>query len=523
MTLCKLRIFFLGFFIIISSLYSLAQNKKADSLKRLLSAATADTTRVFYMYKISDAYSLTEVPLAMKYADDALALAKKLKYKKGEARSHTRRGNIFVATALYDTALAEHLISLQLCEEMKDYAGIAAARNNIALMYLSRSLDDDYEKAIENYKLAKRSYEKLKDSANLTTVLVNIGDGFEKMKKLDSAFIYSNMAKRIAEKRQDYENLGVIYFNLGSVSYKSGKIEEALKDLRAGIYYMTTIKDHQSLSTAWSTLAACFKKLNKIDSFEFYANKAIYMGDSTFNHTAVFDAANQLSEHYDEVKDYPCYYEYKEIATKKDSIISDKKRIVRIEQLKKLEELRQAEKRAAALARKHGVQKVIIAGFIFTLFIALIILKKRKADPKAIKALSVVCLALVFEFVTFIIHSFIDKITHEPIFMVMILATVATLLGKLHHKFAHWLEKKLIHNKGINHFQKDRQPVPSGSIHHEKPLEKNEEKQEKIPGDIHQKTTTDLDALPDKKKLNVKMEEKHPPQLKPDQRNKSEK
>jgi len=485
---CKPRSFLLIFFIVISFLHSPAQNKEADSLKRLLSITTADTTRVYLMYKISDAYKNTNLTVAWEYADNALKLAQKIKYKRGEARSHTRLGNIFTATGQFDTSLAEHLISLKLCDSMHDDMGIAAAYNNIALMYTSRNLTDDYKYAIENYKKAKLVYEKLNDSAKLTTVLLNIGDGFEKMEVLDSAAIYSNMAKKIAQKREDFESLGVIYTNLGSVSYKSGKIEEALRDLRVGIYYMTAIKDHHSISMAWSTLASCFKKLNRIDSFEFYAKKAIEMGDSTSNHAAVLDAAVQLSKYYASDSNYAAYYKYKEMAETKDNIINDNKRTARVEQLKKQEELRLAEKKAkedaAAEARKHAVQKVLLVGFIITLFVALIILKQLKAKPEAIRNLSFICLLVVFEFITFIIHPYIDKLTdHKPIYMVLILAVVAGLLHQLRDKLEHWLEKKLIHRKRRQHSQKDGQPH-------------------------HQKTATDAHVRSDKKKLPVKKDEK---------------
>lgn len=522
MTRCRSKIFFIGFFISISSLYSHAQNRQADSLKVVLSGTSADTLRVYYMYKISDAYSLTELSEAWKYADSALKLAQKIQYQKGEARSHTRLGNIFNATGQFDTALAEHLISLELCEKMKDVMGVAAAYNNIALMYTSRSLSDDYKNAIENFKEAKKYYEKLKDSANLTTVLFNIGDGFEKMGRMDSAFIYANMAKKIALKQGDHESLGVIFFNLGSISYKSGRFEEAVREIRGGIQYMTAVEDNHSLSMAWSTYALCFKELGKIDSFEFYAKKAIEMGNSTSNHAAVLEASNELAKHYAAVQNYPAYYQYKELATTKDSIINSNKRTARIEQLKKQEEIRQvkkiAQETAEAKARIHTVQKVVIVGFIVTLFIALIISTKKKANQKAIKALSFICLLLVFEFITFIIHPYIDKLTdHEPIYMVLILAIVAGLLGQLHHKLAHWLEEKLIHKRKHHPLHKKGQPVPAEPIAHRKPFEKTKEKQEKNPDEVIQKT---ISALPDNNKLNIKIEEKHPADSKPDHQEK---
>lgn len=466
MTICKPKIIFFIFFSFISSLHGYAQNAEADSLKGLLSNATADTMKVYYLYKISDAYSLTQLPEAKKYADSALELAKRINYKKGMARSHTRLGNIFNNTGEFDTSLAEHLASLELCEEMKDESGIAASYNNIALMYTTRRLSQDYKNAITNFIKAKESYEKLKDSSNLTTVLLNIGDGYEKMDMLDSAFIFASKAKQIAIRRKDYESLGVIFINLGYISYKRNKIEEALKDLRSGIYYMKEIDDNYNLASAWSSLAQCFGKLKNSDSLEFYAKKAIEMGDSTSNYGIVLEAASELSKHYAATGNYSSYYVYKELAAKNDSIINDNRQTARIEQLKVQEQIRQdgivAKKLEAAELRSQNIQKGIIIGLIITLFIALLIFSQKNIHPRAIEALSVIVLLLVFEFITLIIHPYVEKLTHHnPIYMLMILAGVAAFLGPLHHRLTHLLKHKLVHKHHHSH-KKTKEAVKTG-------------------------------------------------------------
>jgi len=459
MTTCKIKIILFTFFCFISSLYGYAQNAKADSLKEVLSNTTADTMKVYLMYKISDAFSLTQIPEAKKYADSALELAQIINYKKGMARSHTRLGNIFNNTGEFDTSLAEHYASLKLSEELEDETGIAASYNNIALMYTTRRLSEDYKNAISNFIKAKESYEKLKDSSNLTTVLLNIGDGYEKMDMLDSAFIFSSKAKEIAIRRKDYESLGVIFINLGYISYKQNKTGEALKDLRAGIYFMKEIDDNYNLAAAWSSLAQCFGKLKKSDSLEFYAKKAIEMGDSTSNYGIVLEAADQLSKHYAATGNYSSYYIYKELAAKNDSIINDNKQTVRIEQLKTQEQIRQgdivAKKLEAAELRSQNIQKGIIIGLIITLFIALLIFSQKNIHPRAIEALSVIVLLLAFEFITLIIHPYVEKLTHHnPIYMLMILAVVAAILGPLHHRLTHLLKHKLVHKHHHHHSHK---------------------------------------------------------------------
>jgi hypothetical protein len=57
-----------------------------------------------------------------------------------------------------------------------------------------------------------------------------------------------------------------------------------------------------------------------------------------------------------------------------------------------------------------------------------------------------IVLLLLFEFVSLYIHPFIEKWTHHtPVFMMIILVSIAALLVPLHHKMEKWVKEKLAH------------------------------------------------------------------------------
>lgn len=73
------------------TLSAFCQNREMDSLKLLLTRSTSDTFRVDLLVKLGLLDQSFEGGL--RYAEDALALAKKIQYKKGEGASLNQIGN----------------------------------------------------------------------------------------------------------------------------------------------------------------------------------------------------------------------------------------------------------------------------------------------------------------------------------------------------------------------------------------------------------------------------------------------
>ena len=82
-------------------------------------------------------------------------------------------------------------------------------------------------------------------------------------------------------------------------------------------------------------------------------------------------------------------------------------------------------------------------------FVVLVILSQKKINPRAIEILGVLGLLLVFEFITIFVHPFIGDLTHHsPVYMLIILVLIASVLGPLHHFLTKWLKKKLVRRTG---------------------------------------------------------------------------
>jgi hypothetical protein len=56
-----------------------------------------------------------------------------------------------------------------------------------------------------------------------------------------------------------------------------------------------------------------------------------------------------------------------------------------------------------------------------------------------------VALLLLFEFIALFLHPYIGNWTgHIPVFMLLILVAVASVLVPLHHRLEHWVKQRLV-------------------------------------------------------------------------------
>src|SRR5436190_1978553 len=124
---------------------SLSAQQRIDSLQRLLMHATEDTTRINLINRIAAKYGLSKPDSTLKYANDALTLAKKTNYKKGEIEAMRNLGWAFLMAGDYSKALEYSLEALKKSEVLGDKKLIAVCISAIAGVY---SLQGDYRQTL---------------------------------------------------------------------------------------------------------------------------------------------------------------------------------------------------------------------------------------------------------------------------------------------------------------------------------------------------------------------------------------
>jgi len=121
-----------------------------------LKAANEDTAAVKLMNEISYYYRNKQPDTGLYYAKRAMALAEKISWKTGVAKSYNNIGNNYYFQADPTNAMQAYQNALGLYEQLHDLSGITWSTNYIGNVYMF--LLSDYLKALEYYERALKSF-----------------------------------------------------------------------------------------------------------------------------------------------------------------------------------------------------------------------------------------------------------------------------------------------------------------------------------------------------------------------------
>ena len=381
----------------------------------------------------------------MRYAKEGLRLAKKNKFPKGITRNMNRIGSILRVMGDYPEALEMHIKTLEICENNHDLEGMAKVFNSIGIVY---SEQKDSEKALSYFFKTKGISEQINNINLLTISLENIGFNFAVLNKLDSARFYTQKAYEIALKRKN-DDINVILLNLGDIHSRMNLYALALDYYRMSAPRSIAIDDNTSLSQTYYEMAVAFKKENNADSCMYYAEKSLETAQKIKTHRNISQAGFLLTNLYENKDQSKAFHYFKIAVAAKDSIF-DQEKIKQIQKISFDEQLRQEilveEKKATEEERKENLQHIAIAIFIVTLFTFVILMGRRKANARLVELMGLIALLLFFEFINLLAHPFIEHITHHvPMYMLLLLVLLASVLAPVHHYLIHWIKINLVH------------------------------------------------------------------------------
>lgn len=187
--------------------------KKLDSLETALRTAK-DTNRVIVLKELAYYQRNNDPEKAMSCANEAIALAKKLRYENGIFDATMQKGLVYYNTGGFDSALACFEISRHIAEQQNDPAKLSAIYSNIGNVYgdigQNRSCLSFYLKADSYTSNGELPFQHAYMKTNIGTVYSVLGQH-------DSALVFYNEAKAIIEKLDPQnEKLNIVYGNIGA-------------------------------------------------------------------------------------------------------------------------------------------------------------------------------------------------------------------------------------------------------------------------------------------------------------------
>jgi adenylate cyclase len=290
----KSRIIFWLNILLFFSFSSFAQQDPVDSLKKALTKAAEDTNKVNLLIDLSGKHLATDPDQALKYAEEAKALAEKLNYHSGKGWALKKIGQVHNIQSNYVEALQAWKEALAVFEEHGIKSGASNMLNNIGVVYYNKSMED----SAQTYYLKSLTVaEELKDTVRISTALLNLGT------------VYSNK-KQTYDKALEYYHRGLLLGEaINNPDYAPDIIGTSAASI-GEIYLNRAIKD----------TVAEDKKIY-IDSSLIYLFKArkVYTGSTNLPY-----ALNIIGKVYREMKDFDKAIEYHQQARDTAKMLDEK-------------------------------------------------------------------------------------------------------------------------------------------------------------------------------------------------------
>ena len=283
----------LTLFLLLLQITGIAQSSWQISVRQKLNSATSDTSRILAMAEMCQAYKFDRPDSALYYGYNALLLAQKINFPKGEATAVKE-------LALSEIAIGNDLKGLQLYLEL----GKIADENNYLLekaqsiwgkgfCYLKMG---EYEKALGLFNESFILFDSLNSNPFSTCALFSISESFLEMNKLDSALHYGLKAHNLSIKVENNWTTDYTHLTLSRVYGKLGNTNLAISYLKQSL---SGELQTEPLFTFNFEIAKLYQQTGKQDSAIFYAKKSLTIAQENGYFSYIIDACLFLSGIYE--------------------------------------------------------------------------------------------------------------------------------------------------------------------------------------------------------------------------------
>ena len=284
-----------------------AQNMRPDSLKRELSVAKQDTSRVLIMAQLCNAYRSANPDSALLYVQRALALARKINFPKGMVRALTNWGRVINDSGNLPKSLQMQFEALQIAEENGLTAETGWPLTRLGAIYAT--LGDD-TKAMYYSRQSLKVFEASHDVNSFLVALNNTGVSYAAMNQLDSALYYFQQVYT-ARMKGNLQAIESTYLGFGNVYLKKKNYPLALDYFKKTIQECIKTNNHREGERANCRIAEIYQKLNRPDSSIYFAKRGLAEAQLISYKQGILESGLLLSELYEPIDTKEAFRYYK--------------------------------------------------------------------------------------------------------------------------------------------------------------------------------------------------------------------
>lgn len=244
--------------------FSDAFAQSADSLlAQLKRYEIADTTRVNLLYDYAWEIADADTETAERYFQEALSLARRLKFDKGVANALNGLGVVAEIRGDYDQASRQYRQAARIRENLGDVRGAAGIYSNLgmALSFAGRQRE-----AAEQLQRSLELYESIRDTVKIIQTLSNMGEAYQNARFYEPALEKIQEARILLEYRGDSIGLSKIYTRLGHIRFELDMYPQALEWYRKSLLIRLRHDDELGIAAGLEDLANALDETGRSDT-----------------------------------------------------------------------------------------------------------------------------------------------------------------------------------------------------------------------------------------------------------------
>jgi len=358
---------------------AVSQTFQTDSMKNLLAQSRMDTTRVLLLSQLANKYLFFNPDTAIIMTQQALQLSRKLNFRRGEVRALTQFGAILLTQGEYPKALEVEFEALRISKNSHDPEAEATSMVYIGAVYIRLS---EYLQGLRYLQQALR----IPDCTRNMNILAlsNIGDGYERMNRLDSASFYQLKAETMLKESPRGALQSLVLMRLGIIQTGLGNNAGALRHYHDALDNTYVTGDLLNRGRAQHQIAELYHQFGQPDSSLTYARLAFTTCQRVSQKFWQLSASNLLVKLFQERNNLDSAFYYQQVASAiKDSLYGPEK-FQRLQLLTSIEQQRQQEILQAQADFKNKIRLVaLLAAVGVFLLLAIILYRNNRQKQKA--------------------------------------------------------------------------------------------------------------------------------------------
>ncbi len=290
------------FTLILCALHSLSQEqRRIDSLNRLLPSVRQDSNRVKLLNELASAYSQTEPDKTILFGSEAEKLALSLGYKTGLAEALLKIGYGHMQQEAFPLALGYFNKSLHLWEEIDDEKNMEKLHGLIAFV---GERESNFPEALKHYLLQLKIVEKGSDAERIAQCKMKIGCIYDMMGNHDESIRWQLDVIRIFKETGDQLGLAQAYNNIGTAYDSKGLYDEGIKYLTLALEIAEEMQDPMGKAICLSSIGNHYQRKGDYPAALKYNLETLVLFEKNGDYFNMAASYINIGEMYTKLKKY---------------------------------------------------------------------------------------------------------------------------------------------------------------------------------------------------------------------------